>query len=92
MFAVFRSVILVLSIVVLRTISSIVEGVSGIYPASLSLQYRYVKKGVSGSVSTLSESASIVLGGDHSGEPKVTCVCVNTTCLFIIVFVHATFS
>lgn len=43
------------SIVVLSIISSIVEGVSGIRPASLSLLYRYVKKGVSRFVSTLSE-------------------------------------
>lgn len=43
------------SIVAPSTISSIVEGASGICPASLSLQYRYVREGISIFVSTLRE-------------------------------------
>lgn len=49
-------------IVVLSTISSIVEGGSGIRPAPLSLQHRCVKKGVSRFASTLSEMCEHIIG------------------------------
>ena len=69
-------------IVVLSTISSIVEVVAGIRPAPSSPQYRYVKKGVSRFVSTLREMCEQCWAAFTQVKVKV-CVCILS-----YVFVH----